>query len=154
MYKLISLLSIALLFVQCTQPNSGEIAKEIPLPSVTKNQGEKYMRQVCYACHNPSTSMDNRAAPPMIAISRRYKMQGYNEQEFVNAIIDYVQHPSEEKSIMPGAVQRFGVMPNMYLEDSMLREIALYLYHNEPEKPDWFEAHFEQEHGQKKQIIR
>lgn len=49
---------------------------------------------------------------------------------------------------MPGALERFGLMPKMTLSEAEVQDIARYLIHTEIEAPEWFEKHYKEEHGQ------
>lgn len=146
--KILFLLLPFLFLQSCSKKQAGKEINQIePISNMVKApQGEKLMKVQCYVCHNPSTAMDNRVAPPMIAIRRHYLRSGMSQKEFVNAITTYVKNPSKETSKMPGAVQRFGLMPKMIFNEEELIQIANYLYENEPQKPGWFDRHFEEEH--------
>lgn len=51
-----------------------------------------------------------------------------NEKEFVAAIASWVKKPDAKKSRMPGAVNRFGMMPPLPYPDKELEAIAGYLF--------------------------
>jgi hypothetical protein len=48
---------------------------------------------------------------------------------------------------MRGAVKQFNVMPKQIFKKEDLEKIALYIYENELEVPDWFMAHEKEMHG-------
>lgn len=155
MRKLLFLLPVLILLSNCSKKQTGKEISNVEtrietLISPTEHLGEKLMKQQCYACHNPATSIGNRTAPPMVAIRKHYIQRGMSQEDFTSAIVDYVKNPSEEKSLMPGAVQRFGVMPQMVFKEEDLFHIATYLFENEPQKPDWFDEHFDDEHSERK----
>ncbi len=87
--------------------------------------------QVCLACHRlePAHGQhDGLTAPPFPGVVRHYKERYPDKASFMKAVKDYVKKPSKEKSLMPGAVERFGLMPPLPLDDATLDKIAETLY--------------------------
>ncbi len=118
----------------------------------TLNQPESYLllKNNCYACHSVnSKSHDDIIAPPMAAVKRRYKMNYTTREEFIEAMVKWANDPNEESALMFGAVQQFNVMPKQEFNEAELFKIAAYIYDNEIEQPEWFQAHFNQEHNSK-----
>ncbi len=110
-------------------------------------EGLVLIQQKCYACHSiTSKSHDEIIAPPMVAVKRRYKMSYTSEEDFVNAMTAWVMDPKNENALMRGAVQNFKVMPKQLFNEDEIIKIAKYMYHNTLETPEWFEAHFKEEH--------
>lgn len=103
--------------------------------TLQEDAGKKLMEAYCYACHGPELKGDNRLAPPMIAVKKHYQEEGITEQEFVGLIVDWAKEPSREKSRMPGALKRFGIMPYQPFPEDSLKLIASYIYHHEMERP-------------------
>lgn len=150
--KLILLVSVTTLFISCSQIKKKESLSAITKTEVSVNNStnEAYtlMKNNCYVCHNPKTvSHDSLLAPPFVAVKRHYSMQYTNKKDFVDAIVNWVQNPEEDKALMFGAVKRFKVMPKLPLETTQLQKIAAYLYDNDIEQPKWFEEHFNEMHG-------
>jgi len=111
--------------------------------------GLQLIEQNCYACHNPKVkSHDAAIAPPMVAVKKRYMATFTTEALFKEKMISFLQNPSPEKAIMQGPVRRFGVMPGFQYSEADLRAMVDYLYHNDMESPDWFEAHYREMHGE------
>ena len=46
---------------------------------------------------------------------------------------------------MYSAVRRFGVMPKTPFPEATIQQIADYMFDNNIEQPEWFEAHFNEE---------
>lgn len=112
--------------------------------------GKKLMETNCYVCHNPTADHDNRVGPPMIAIKKHYLTEGVTKQEFISAIQEWIKNPTEENAKMHGAVRRFGVMPKQVFPEETIQQIADYMYDNDIDEPEWFEAHFNSEKGKHK----
>lgn len=108
--------------------------------------GKKIMETECYICHNPKVNQESMIAPPMIAIKRHYIGENTTKEQFTQDLIKWVNDP-EAKTKMPGAQRRFGKMPYMPYPEEEIAQIADYLYDHDIDKPVWFDAHFENEHG-------
>lgn len=114
---------------------------------LVENKGLLLLQQKCYACHSiTSKSHDEIIAPPMVAVKRRYKMSYTTEEEFVDAVTNWVMHPQEENALMKGAITNFNMMPQQPFDRDEIIIIAAYMYQNELEKPVWFQKHFNEEH--------
>lgn len=101
----------------------------------------------CYSCHDPKKPEGQRIAPPMLAVKKHYMRGQPTEAEFVAAMVAFLKKPSAEAAKMPGAVERFGVMPNMSFPEQQVRDIASYIYRHDIDGPKWFEEHYRQHHG-------
>lgn len=90
--------------------------------------GKTKFEQTCIACH-AYTRSDTMIAPPAFAIQTHYKSTyGADETAFRQAIVDWAKAPEASKSIMPGAIAKFKVMPYLPQADEDLNAIAAYLY--------------------------
>jgi hypothetical protein len=112
-----------------------------------EHPGKKLIESNCYLCHSPTASEDNRIAPPMIAIKKRYLMRNNSKEVFINSIQNFIKNPTVENTIMHGAVKRFGVMPKQSFPEETIKQISDYIFDNDIEKPEWFEDHYNQQHG-------
>lgn len=154
--RIILLLSIVALFMSCNQSNkksgytaSSHIYNEVEIDNhLQKDNGYTLMKNNCYACHNPNTkSHDEILAPPFKAVKMHYMREYDSKEKFVNAMVDWVQHPDEDKALMFGAVKRFKVMPKLALSTEDLEKIAAYIYDNDVEQPEWMEEHMKERKG-------
>ncbi len=155
MFQLITAIGFAMLmFTSCKNPNNSGYASHNAIENASvsdsvKHSGKKLMETQCYVCHNPSTNHDARIAPPMVAIKSHYLTNNTTKEEFADAIWDFVQKPSEEKTKMRGAVRRFGVMPYQPFNEEEIRQIADYMYEYKIDEPEWFKKHIEEENNGK-----
>lgn len=113
----------------------------------TTHPGKKVLENQCYICHNPSATEAAMIAPPMIAVKKHYITEGTTKEAFTEALLNWISDPQNEKSKMPGALRRFGIMPYQPHSESTVRDIADYLYDNEIAQPPWFEEHFQKGYG-------
>lgn len=109
------------------------------------NEGLKIVNQNCITCHLPKADMDNRIAPPLIAVKQHYFKKGIKEAEFVENMSTFLMSPNIEHSKMPNAIEKFGLMPNLGMSKEQYEAVALYIFNAELEKPDWFEEHHKKE---------
>lgn len=149
--KIIYVLMVALIVVSCNSNKKESIQvneNSEKFVMLQNSEGYDLLKTKCYACHNPNTvSHDAVIAPPMAAIKKRYSRMYDSKEEFVNAVTDWAMNPLEENAIMRGAVMQFKVMPKQVFDKEELQKIANYMYENELEKPEWFEAHEKEMHG-------
>lgn len=122
-----------------------EVATESTAYTASNHPGKKLLETQCYVCHSPSADHDGRIAPPMVAIKSHYMSDDTTKEQFANAMWNFVEKPTEEKSKMRGAVKRFGVMPYQPFNEEDIRLIAEYMYDYKIEEPEWFKQHIEEE---------
>ena len=85
----------------------------------------------CFNCHfeKPSpANKDKMIAPPMLRMQEHYKPAYSKKEDFVKAVVDYVNNPSEDKTMMPGTVKKFGLMPKLVFNQDDLQKMAEALY--------------------------
>lgn len=121
---------------------STAIAADGALDEAAMARGFSTVDATCFSCHSPDAAEEQRIAPPMFAIMRRYRQLESDYEGFRKAMVDFVNDPSPGRARMPGAVERFGVMPKMAFDPEVLNDVAYYLYHTEPEAPAWFASHY------------
>lgn len=88
-------------------------------------------------------------APPMIAIKARYSKDAKSKKEFMADIWNFVEKPAQDKAKLKGAVKRFGLMPYQPYAQENIEAIAAFIYDYEIEKPEWFEQHWQKNHGKR-----
>lgn len=145
---------LSFLFLNSCQNNKKEYQpiEEVKstVSSTNQSEGKKLMETHCYLCHSPSAPENQgRIAPPMVAIKARYiDREGYNKQEFIKSVVNFVAHPTEDKALMYGAVKKHGLMPKQAFPEGSIEKIAAFMYDYQIEEPEWFKAHWEG-HGNK-----
>ena len=150
--KIVHALAFLLVISGCKDAKNSEYTKADKTDTLDvivseSHPGKKIMETLCYACHDATTTEENRLGPPMAAIKRRYLIGGRTKNEFINDISAWIAKPSLEKSKMRGAVDRFGVMPYLPVPEENIQQIAEYLYDYDIEQPEWFEEHYQKSHG-------
>ncbi|SRX72947.1 Tll0287-like domain-containing protein [Aequorivita antarctica] len=125
------------------QDVSGDMAMATP----QEHPGKKLMENNCYACHNPKASEENMIAPPFVAVKMHYISGDTSKEDFIKEMIEWSKQPSEEKSKMPGAINKFGLMPYQFFPEETISQIADYMFDNEIEEPVWFGDHYNKMQG-------
>ncbi|MCH6200698.1 hypothetical protein MMU07_14025 [Aquiflexum sp. LQ15W] len=102
-------------------------------------EGLVLMDKYCFACHHPGMGQgpSARIGPPMFRVREHYFREGMAREEFVDPIIAYVQHPSQDKSKMPGAIRNFGLMPPLPIDQKDLISIVNYIYDHDLASEQW-----------------
>ncbi len=98
----------------------------------------------CGICHWQQMP-EKPVAPPVFNVKRRYLMQYPSEQEFTDAVVNWVENPEHEKALLRGAVERFNVMPKLGYTAKEVRKIANYIYRTDFPMPKGMKHH--NEHG-------
>lgn len=115
-------------------------------------EGGKLFKTYCAACHGANVGgmdMSKRIAPPIAAVRLHYIGTYSDQASFVQAVSDWVEKPEPSKSLMFGAINRFKIMPPISIPKEDVVKIANYIYAGNIEKPEGFEQHVADEHGNK-----
>jgi len=113
-------------------------------------EGEKLFKATCNACHGIAVGgmdMNKRIAPPIVGVRKHYLDAHPDKESFVKAITSWLEKQSPEKSLMPGAIQKFKLMPPLSVPKEDAEKIAAYLYSGNIEVPEGFEKHEKEMHG-------
>ncbi len=138
MLKITSVVSLLIL----TQINFAEENKT----------GAELYKQSCSVCHGSTGGMDmqKRVAPPIAAVRMHYISTYSDKDSFVQAVSGWVETQDESKSMMPGAIRRFKIMPPISISKPDAEKIAAYIYDGDIDKPEGFEEHVNKRHGKQK----
>ncbi len=89
------------------------------------NMGSLLFHGNCTTCH---FEQQEKSAPAMMEVQKRYKKAFPNKKEFVRYMSAWVLHPNAESSIMQDAIEKHGLMPELSFEKETLSEICGYIY--------------------------
>ncbi len=115
---------------------SGNVKSELLLEQTNSLE---LMVSLCFTCHHPDYGTTPRLAPPMFKVREHYYKNGISRDEFVSRITSYALNPTQEASIMPGAVRNFGLMPKTAFKPEDVSKIAAYIYDNDLSSAGWSE---------------
>ena len=133
-------MSIAIALMYLTAGSAQAFSK--PVDQQKMAAGFNAFKAMCASCHTPDPSVTARIAPPIFAIKRHYHKDNDNFDSFRDALVSFVIDPSAENARMKGAIERFGLMPKMPLDEALTNNIAYYLYHTPMGSPNWFKSHY------------
>jgi len=122
---------IALSIASCASDNTKEKDQQEETADIYNSEGYIQMKQKCFICHfeKPDPSKrDSMLAPPMLRVQEHYKPSYSDKEEFIQAVITWVNEPSEANTLMPGAIRKFNLMPKLPYDEADLRLIAATLY--------------------------
>ncbi|MDC9722499.1 MAG: hypothetical protein PSN34_06960 [Urechidicola sp.] len=71
---------------------------------------------------------DQMIAPPFLRVQEHYKPTYPKKDDFIVAVMDIINNPSVDKTLMPGAVKKFNLMPKIVYDQDELRLIVETLY--------------------------
>jgi len=137
---IITLAAVVLVFASCNETkeaktvveNTAKVEKEVAqVATVNNDKGYALMKQNCFVCHMEKPDPSKRGqmiAPPMMRVQEHYKPNYPKKDTFVAAIKTWVNNPTEDKVMMPGAVRKFNLMPKLAVADADLQLIAETLY--------------------------
>ena len=124
-----------------SQPATAEGTEALVL------EGEAVFTRACFDCHNATEPGPDMIAPPIFAAKNHYA--GFAARaDFVAAVSAFLLDPKEETARMPGAIDSFGLMPPPDVTEAEAVAVAEYLYATDFTLPDWYEAHYMEEHGE------
>lgn len=135
--NILSILLSAAVLMSCNNASKKESASNMMLleskqdTSQLNSKGYELMSQKCFICHFPKpdpTKRNQMIAPPMLRVQEHYKPAYPNKSDFIKAVTDFTNNPSEEKTLMPGAVKKFKLMPKLIYDGKELQLIAETLY--------------------------
>jgi len=106
--------------------------------------GAQLFNQKCMICHNHVGKVDSTMlAPPFFQVKDRYLKASMDKKDFIETMTYWVKNPKEENILMQGTKDHFEVMPYLAYSDEDIAKIVNYIYENDMEKPEWFDAHQE-----------
>jgi mono/diheme cytochrome c family protein len=93
--------------------------------------GQSLFENTCQTCHQQPSGTTQRLAPPMHAVKQHYQQNQPDTQSSIEQMTTFILHPDADSSQMPGAVRRFGLMPDMGLSTTEAAAVASYVMHTD-----------------------
>ncbi len=115
--------------------------------SASSNPGKHNYEKLCLSCHLTSKTKDTKAiAPPIFAVKTHVKTAYPDREDFIQTIVDWVEDPDADASLMPGAIRKFGLMPKLPYAPSEVRKVAEFIYDTDFNSPNWYKKHYKAKH--------
>jgi len=93
--------------------------------------GQTLYQTTCLTCHQPPGHTNARITPPMHAVKRHYLKDQPAGHTAIQQMSAFLQQPNEASSQMSGAIQRFGLMPDLGLTATEATAVAGYVIHTD-----------------------
>ena len=117
-------------FNKSSEKNNSDSIKNIEVLNI--------LNSTCFVCHSPDMKTKPRLAPPMYMVKSHYYEEGKSKEKFIKEIVKFASNPSLKKSVMPGAVRNFGLMPKQNFSKKDIKRIAEYLYETDMKSDEWY----------------
>ncbi len=113
--------------------------------ALASDDGKSLYHSLCESCHVPEGQPT--LAPPLFGMKNHIMGRYPAREDFINYVVNWVKKPDATRSLMPGAVKRFGVMPAFPYVEDQLRAVAAFIYDSDLTMPGWYQQHYQQQHG-------
>lgn len=122
----------------------------IPSPAMASDDGKALYQQHCASCHGTpgEAAPSPRLAPDMAMVKQHYLGSNPDRDAFVMVVADWVEQPARDKSLMMGAIRRFGVMPAIAVPTDDVEKIAGYVF-DKVEVTQEMRDHIHRMHGRR-----
>ena len=141
MKSFFSILLISIMVsISCSEHyRSKNSSQRLQNNEVQASEAKEILTTVCQSCHHPSAAPNDRFAPPLQVAKLNYLALSNDKAEFVELWSDFILAPSPEKAKLHSDVDEFGMMDPLGYSEDQIRSIAIFVYDNELERPDWLE---------------
>lgn len=101
-------------------------------------RGLELIPTYCLTCHGVGErEMEEMLAPPLLGVRAHYLAQYPEAEDFVAAMTAFVLEPRAEQSLMPLALEKYGLKPMLSLSEAEIRSVAWAIYAGQVERPTW-----------------
>jgi mono/diheme cytochrome c family protein len=114
---------------------------------LASDDGKSLYHTLCESCHVPEGQPT--LAPPLFGMKNHVMGRYPAREDFIKYVANWVKKPDATRSLMPGAVKRFGVMPAFPYAEDQVRAVAAFIYDSDLTMPGWYQQHYQQQHGKK-----
>ena len=87
--------------------------------------GETLFQGNCVSCHD---TLQTISAPAMKEVQSVYKQRFTTKEAFKTFMVTWISKPSEKEALMPSAIKKHGLMPQLGYDKPSLESIAEFLY--------------------------
>lgn len=113
-----------------------------PITAQEITEGRRLLKLYCLTCHGVDGKREDQLmAPPLLGVREHYIRQHSTPEAFVSSMVDFMAHPTVEKSLMQCSLERYGLMQMMPLTDEQLRATAIAIYAGQIERPSWWKRY-------------
>jgi mono/diheme cytochrome c family protein len=111
-------------------------------PADAIEQGMDLIPTYCNTCHGVGDlGMEEMLAPPLWGVRAHYLARHPEPEAFVDAMTAFILEPKVAESLMPSAVERYGLKAPVSLSEKEIRAVVWAIYANRVERPSWARAY-------------
>lgn len=89
------------------------------------NLGRLLFNGNCTTCHFEKKTV---SAPSVVDLKKKYLKAYPKKEDFVKNMISFIKNPNPNKSLMPKAIKKHELMPQIAFEEDTLSIIVKYIY--------------------------
>ena len=146
-------LLVAVTLSACSPPASTE-SPETNFGALEIKAGLELIPTYCNTCHGMTQTKEKMLAPSLWAVHAHYIAKYPEPEAFVDAMLALLEAPTHESSLMPHAVERYGLMAPVSLSREELRQTAIAIYSGAFERPPWARDYSKRHGGWIKELKR
>jgi cytochrome c551/c552 len=106
----------------------------------------------CMNCHQASQKLNTAIAPDLTEIKLIYLEKHDTKAEFILNMKAFINHPTVESSLMPEAIDKYGLMPKLSYKDGDLTTMIGVIYENDFSSVEWEKMWLEYKSGYTKNM--
>ena len=135
-----SLLSAGL--IGCGPSDQQGAVQALELSTAEIQDGQRVVRLHCATCHGIGDNSQVELLAPSLWSIRQHYIRKYPEPEaFVSSMLEFLDHPQFETSLMPQAIEQYGLMALLPLDEVQLRAAVRLICAGHVERPAWARAY-------------
>jgi hypothetical protein len=128
--------------VGCGPAHQHESFPALELSIAEIQEGQRVVRLHCATCHGIGDNAQVTMLAPSLWSVRQHYIRKYPEPEaFVSAILAFLDQPQTETGLMPPAIEQYGLMAMLPLDEEQLRAAVRLICAGHVERPAWARAH-------------
>lgn len=133
----LSFITTCWIFLGACRDASSVDKSAFPIEQIER--GVALMPTHCNTCHGlGGRNAETMLAPSLWAVRAHYLGRHESPEAFVDAVTAFLLEPDSESSLMPKAVQQYGLKMPVSLSEESIRDIAAAIYVGHVERPEWF----------------
>lgn len=122
------LVGLVIFLSNCKEVTKPQIDSASRAAQTARNDDLTLLVNSCTNCHSLTSDSENQIAPDLSQIKERYLLKSSNRIEFVELMSGFLLEPKEEISLMPDAIDKYGLMSKLTLTKEIYKEIISSLY--------------------------
>lgn len=124
--------------VGCGPSAKQDFAQTLQLTPAELQEGQRVVRLHCATCHGVGENAQAEMLAPSLWGVRQHYARKYSEPEaFVTAMMAFLDHPQMETGLMPQAIEQYGLMAMLPLDEAQLRAAVRLICAGHVQRPAW-----------------